>query len=339
MKNLLLPVFSILVSIFSNATDRDSTTLYNLPDSIKAVLFMAEVKVLATSDKKEVYTGIQTDIVKLSIEAEKKEKGFVFEFPKSAIVMARGLNTDVQEKGEVSFKYNWTVNEEYRLLIAQASDSAGNFSLFTGYVFLPKVNKWKLIGTCKVNGRWNSLQQPTSFFSTKKKSGFQTSFNQLWIQRSNGKWHNLKESNLQPPVINLMSHTDSIQQKEIELKLITDAILAGKTDAINNEQSVYYSIMKEGTGRQVLLTDTVTVFYKGYIFADNSIFDQTKDKPATFPLNRLIKGWQIGIPLCKVGGKIKLVIPSDLAYSIRTRSAKIPPNSILVFEIEVVDVK
>ena len=62
-------------------------------------------------------------------------------------------------------------------------------------------------------------------------------------------------------------------------------------------------------------------------------------KPATFPLNRLIKGWHIGVPLCKVGGKIKLVIPSGLGYSVRTRAAKIPPNSILVFEIEVLDAK
>ena len=67
--------------------------------------------------------------------------------------------------------------------------------------------------------------------------------------------------------------------------------------------------------------------------------DQSKEKPAIFPLKRLIKGWQIGVPLLKVGGKIKLVVPSDLAYSIRTRSAKIPPNSILEFEIEVLDAK
>ena len=97
--------------------------------------------------------------------------------------------------------------------------------------------------------------------------------------------------------------------------------------------------LKEGNGRQVSVNDTVTVYYKGYLLKDGSIFDQTKDKPATFPLKRLIMGWQIGVPLCKVGGKIKIIIPSNLAYSIRTRGAKIPPNSILVFEIEVVDAK
>ncbi|MGC8064199.1 FKBP-type peptidyl-prolyl cis-trans isomerase, partial [Salmonella enterica] len=72
---------------------------------------------------------------------------------------------------------------------------------------------------------------------------------------------------------------------------------------------------------------------------DGSIFDQTKDKPATFPLNRLIKGWQIAVPMCKVGGSIRVIIPSALAYSIRTRSKNIPPNSVLVFDIDVVDVK
>jgi FKBP-type peptidyl-prolyl cis-trans isomerase FklB len=61
--------------------------------------------------------------------------------------------------------------------------------------------------------------------------------------------------------------------------------------------------------------------------------------PATFPLNNLIKGWQIGLSLCKVGGKIRLIIPSGLAYSIRNRATEIPPNSILVFDITVLDVK
>ena len=137
-------------------------------------------------------------------------------------------------------------------------------------------------------------------------------------------------------MISLAGHIDSAEQRLTEIKLIEDAITSGKTDVKENKDNVYYTIMKEGSGKQVAVTDTVVAFYKGYLFPDGEVFDQTKDKPATFPLNRLIKGWQIGVPLCKVGGTIKLVIPSDLAYSIRTRSPKIPPNSILVFEIEVV---
>ena len=87
------------------------------------------------------------------------------------------------------------------------------------------------------------------------------------------------------------------------------------------------------------MSDTVTVLYKGSLLKDGSVFDETKKEPVSFPLNRLIKGWQIGLPLCRVGGKIKLIIPSAQAYSIRSRSKDIPPNSVLVFEIEVVGVK
>ena len=66
--------------------------------------------------------------------------------------------------------------------------------------------------------------------------------------------------------------------------------------------------------------------------------DETKEKIVVFPLKRLIKGWQIGLPFCKQGGKIRLIIPSSLAYSIRNLGI-ITPNSILVFDVEVVEIK
>jgi FKBP-type peptidyl-prolyl cis-trans isomerase len=149
----------------------------------------------------------------------------------------------------------------------------------------------------------------------------------------------MKDDNLPPPTINLFGHLDSVQQRKIDIKLIDEAIAGGKTDAKDISESIYYKMMKEGTGKQVSINDTVTVFYKLTLLNDGSLVSEKKEKPDTFSLKRLIKGWQIGVPLCKVGGKIKLVVPSDLAYSIRTRSAKIPPNSILVFEIEVLDAK
>lgn len=329
----------MVVSSPLKAMDKDSTIYYNLPDSIKAIQFMAEVKVVSISGSKEVYTGIQTDAVKLSLRGGKKEKEIVFEFSRSAKVMATGLNADAREKGEIEFEYNWTLNEMYKLLLAVASDSAENFSVYSGYAWLPKENKWKLIGTCKIEGRWNTIQQPSLFFSSGKKTAIQTETSQVWCQRQNGSWKKMTEGTQQAPVINLFPHLDSVQQRQIDIKLIEEAIASGKTDAKQNKEGVYYTILKEGTGRPVSVNDTVVAYYKGYLFSDGLVFDQTKDQPATFPLRRLIRGWQIGVPICKVGGKIKLVIPSDLAYSIRTRAAKIPPNSILVFEIEVVDVK
>jgi hypothetical protein len=54
------------------------------------------------------------------------------------------------------------------LLISQATDSAGNFSLYSGYIFLPEVNKWKLIGTLKTQGRWNAFRNLQSITEAKR---------------------------------------------------------------------------------------------------------------------------------------------------------------------------
>ena len=334
MRRFLTFAFLVFTFLNSFANSKDSLIYYQLPDSVKAVSFLAEVSIGTITTKKEVFAGIKTDVVKLSLESDKKEREIVFEFPSSATVMANGLGVKI-EKGELSWNYNWMENENYKLLVATASDSAGNFALYSGYIFLPKEKKWKLIGTCKILGQWNTLKQPATFRSQIKNNSLQLNIHEAWCQRNNGSWKNLLEKDLSFPVVNLLSHVDSLLQLEIDKKLIT----AANTDAKNIHDGVYYTMLKEGTGRQVSVSDTVTAYYKGYLLKDGSVFDGTKDKPAIFPLKRLIMGWQIGVPLCKVGGKIKIIIPSNLGYSIRTRAAKIPPNSVLVFEIEVVDAK
>ena len=197
---------------------------------------------------------------------------------------------------------------------------------------------WKFLGSRRQSYYNDRIKNYTIHIRKRRKTGESLQTSSTWFQRSNGLWINTGTDTLEPPLINLTGHLDSSYQHQLEVKQIEDSIVSGKMKAIRQDD-IYYTIIKEGTGRQVSINDTVVVHYKGYLFSDGSVFDQTKDKPAIFPLKRLIRGWQIGVPLCKVGGKIKLVIPSDLAYSIRTRSAKIPPNSILVFEIEVVDVK
>lgn len=338
MRKYLFAILPFLLFHSVNASVKDSTIYYNLPDSVKAIQFMAEINVQAIHSKKEMFAGIQTDIVSLSLESDKGGKEIVFGFPKTAEIKAAGLGIDTSEKGEMEWKYNWSLNETYKLLIATASDSAENFSLYSGYVWLPKENKWKLIGTCKIAGQWHTLLEPASFFPTGPK-GMPATIGQVWIQRNRGSWKNLKEDNQTSPTINLFGHIDSIQQRIIDKGKIENDIASGKTDVKNNAEGVYYKMIKDGTGRQVSVMDTVTVNYRLTLFNDTAVVQETKDNPATFPLKGLIKGWQIGVPLCKVGGKIKLVIPSDFAYSIRTRAAKIPPNSILVFEIEVLDAK
>jgi len=332
----------LLFSLISSANTKDSTIYYSLPDSVKATSFIAEITVNAYVKKKYCATGISTDAVILSLE--KYPIGSVISFKANAaknIVVAKGLNVrNPNLKFEsLDFSYDWKIGEIYKLLITQATDSAGNFSLYSGYVFLPEENKWKLIGTVKIEGRWDAIQKPSIFYMGRKKQNISITTGQVWCQRQNGSWKNLLQSNFAAPVVNLYSHIDSLEQFQLEKKQITQAITENKTDVKQEYNGIYYTMLKEGGGKQVSVNDTVVAYYKGYLLSDNSVFDQTKDKPATFPLNRLIKGWQIGVPLCKVGGKIKIIIPSNLSYSIRTRAAKIPPNSILVFEIEVVDAK
>lgn len=141
------------------------------------------------------------------------------------------------------------------------------------------------------------------------------------------------------PVIDVTKNVDSLVQWQKDKAEILKAVKAGKVDTTGSKDGVYYLQLKEGTGVEVAVTDTVTVYYKGTLLKDGSMFDETKTEPVTFPLNRLIRGWQVGVPLVKVGGKIRLIIPSAMAYSIRSRSKDIPPNSVLVFDIEVVSTK
>lgn len=334
----------LLLTFFASAaTDKDSLIYYPLPDSVKAISFLADISIGTITTKKEVFAGIKTDVVKLSLESDKKEREIVFEFPRDATLMANAADVK-NEKGELSWKHDWIENKEYRLMIATAGDSAGNFALYSGYVYLPNEKKWKLIGTCKISGQWNTLKQPAIFYSEVKKNPLQVGIGEVWCQRNNGSWKNMLRTNLASPIVNLYSHVDSLEllsadKKYIEEVLKTSGRFLRDSLIYKEHNGIYYTKMKEGAGRQVSVNDTVTAFYKGYLFSDLTVFDETKDRPATFPLKRLIMGWQIGVPLSKVGGKIKIIIPPNLAYSIRTRAAKIPPNSILVFEIEVVDAR
>lgn len=94
----------------------------------------------------------------------------------------------------------------------------------------------------------------------------------------------------------------------------------------------------EGSGDVVPEGATITAHYTGALCADGTIFESSRDfnRPATFGLDEVIKGWTVGVPGMKVGGVRRLIIPSDMAYGPRRISSAIGPNSDLVFDIELV---
>ena len=292
--------------------------------------------------------------------------------------------------GHSHWVYPWKTGQTYQMMVTALTDSASQTTIYTGYFFLPEVQKWKLIASFKAPHDGQTLHNLYSFNENFVGLNGQLQrkayFGNQWIQKENGQWKELTQSSFSydatgkagdridygggtengkfylwnggfqkatakygdvftrpmgnpRPMIDWTKNADSLQQAQKDLQMILTAVKNKEIDTTGSKEGVYYYMLKEGTGDMVSVNDTVTVNYKGTLLKDGSIFDQTKDKPATFPLKRLIKGWQIAVPLCKVGGKIRFFIPSGLAYTIRSRSKAIPPNSVLVFDVEVLGVK
>jgi len=114
---------------------------------------------------------------------------------------------------------------------------------------------------------------------------------------------------------------------------------AKEKGAVKTDSGLVVVTLKEGTGANPKETDTVRVHYRGTL-VDGKEFDSSykRGQPAEFPLNGVIKCWTEGVQKIKVGGKARLVCPSAIAYGERGAGASIPPNSTLVFEVELLDI-
>lgn len=99
--------------------------------------------------------------------------------------------------------------------------------------------------------------------------------------------------------------------------------------------------IEEGTGAVVEEGATITAHYTGALCKNGIIFQSSHDfgKAISFGLNQVIAGWTNGVPGMKVGGMRRLIIPSEMAYGSARAASNIPPNSDLVFDIELVAIK
>jgi FKBP-type peptidyl-prolyl cis-trans isomerase FkpA len=334
---LRLSGFIAIVMITHTAMAGNGEQFFALPDSVKATSMLVTVQPLYDQSVKDWAFGISSLNLRLTLEKKESSSGIVFNYPDGSTVVATGEG--VVKEGTSSLRYSSELKYflNYSLLLSYAADSAGNFSIFSAYAYLPEIRKWKLIGTCKTEGYFPHVLQPGASWQGKKSGITQPAIKEVWVQRINGSWKNLIMEQRGGPTINFAGHADSAVFVESDDKKIMDYISRGiPAEDVQQKDRLYYHIENPGSGKDISVTDTVLVHYKGYLLETNEVFDQTTNEPRRFPLNRLIPGWQIGVPLIKTGGRIILVIPAHLGYNIRTRSPKIPPNSILVFEIEVV---
>lgn len=114
---------------------------------------------------------------------------------------------------------------------------------------------------------------------------------------------------------------------------------AKEPGAVVTPSGLIYRVLAEGKGASPRATDTVSVHYKG-MFPDGREFDSSysRGRPTEFPLNRVIACWTEGVQKMKEGGKAKLTCPPAIAYGDRGAGGVIPPNAVLVFEVELVRV-
>ena len=157
----------------------------------------------------------------------------------------------------------------------------------------------------------------------------------------------LSQDEIRAAVMDLQKRLAAARQKEI--KEMADKNLAEgqaflaenkkKDGVVTLPSGLQYKVLAEGSGKMPKVTDSVTVHYRGTLI-DGKEFDNShkRGQPATFQVGKVIRGWTEALQLMKEGSKWELFIPPQLAYGDRG-TGSIPPNSTLIFEVELISVK
>lgn len=129
---------------------------------------------------------------------------------------------------------------------------------------------------------------------------------------------------------------DEVEQAEIDHELISTYVAMNNLNGQFTDSGLWYQVSVEGNGYKPESNSTVEVSYVGYLL-DGTIFDQTDEEGYQFNLQAVILGWQEGMTYYSEGGEGKLIIPSGLGYG-NTAVSTIPKNSVLVFDIHLLEV-
>lgn len=135
----------------------------------------------------------------------------------------------------------------------------------------------------------------------------------------------------------LMKIRQAKNSKDLERNKVWLAENAKKPGVMQTASGLQYKVIAEGTGIKPKATDKVKVNYTGTLI-DGTVFDgNAGGNPVEFDLDKVITGWTEGIQLMQVGAKYRFFIPSELAYGERSMG-KIKPNSILIFDVDLLEV-
>ena len=115
---------------------------------------------------------------------------------------------------------------------------------------------------------------------------------------------------------------------------------SSKEGVVTTESGLQYKVLSEGSGPKPSASSTVTTHYEGTLI-DGTVFDSSykRGEPISFPVSGVIRGWQEALQLMTQGSKWELYIPGDLAYGAAGSPPVIGPNAVLVFTIELIEVK
>jgi FKBP-type peptidyl-prolyl cis-trans isomerase len=172
-----------------------------------------------------------------------------------------------------------------------------------------------------VRGIEDSLKGNKSLLSPQETIEIRQQFSRQLQEARNRKMAELSEKNL----------------KDGEAFLAENKAKEGIT---TTESGLQYKVLKQGDGPKPKSTDTVSVHYRGTLL-DGTEFDSSykRGKPASFKVTGVIRGWTEALQLMNVGSKYQLYIPADLAYGSRGAGQRIGPNSMLIFDVELLSIE